>query len=116
MKNRHINDQRLHGFSLIELMVGLTIGLMLSVGVLGVYMAQFNTYKTNMSQASIQSAENAISALISPIIRSAGFCGCANVTKAISNLNAGGPPPLSTLGTNPTMVMGYDAAAGTTIK
>jgi type IV pilus assembly protein PilW len=103
------------GFSLTELMIGLTLGIMLSIAVIGVYVTQVGSYKTNISQSTIQDAENTISALIIPIIRSAGFCGCASVTQAISNLNAGGPAPLGTLNTTATAVRGYDASAGTSI-
>lgn len=103
------------GISLVEIMVGLTLGVILSIAIIGVYIAQKNTYRTNISQATIQNAESAISALITPAIRSAGFCGCASVIQSISNLNGGGSPPLGTLGTTPSMVMGYDAAAGNTL-
>lgn len=116
LHSRVLNKSRQNGFSLVELMVGLTLGLMLSIAVIGVYVAQMSTYKTNTAQATIQSAENAITGLITPIIRSAGFCGCTTVLKANSNLNAGGPPPLGTLNTTPSMIRGYDAAAGTTIN
>lgn len=105
-----------NGFSLVELMVALTLALMLSIGVLGVYIAQVNTYKTNISQSTTQNAISAISALMAPTIRSAGFCGCATIRDAISNLKSGGPPPLGTLSTTASMMMGYDAAAGTVIN
>lgn len=104
--------KKIQGFSLVEIMVGVTLGLILSIAIIGVYLAQKNTYKTNTSQALIQSAASAISALLTPAIRSAGFCGCANITQAISNLNGGGSPPISTLNTVPSMVMGYDAMNG----
>jgi type IV pilus assembly protein PilW len=100
------------GISLVEIMVGLTLGVILSIAIIGVYIAQKNTYKTNASQASIQNAENAISALVSPTIRAAGFCGCATLLQGLSHLNGGGAPPLGTLGNNLSMVMGYDAASG----
>ncbi len=103
------------GFSLVEIMVSITLGIILSLAVIGVYLAQRNTYKTNVSQAGIQNTENAIAALITPTIRSAGFGGCATLTQALSNLNPGGPPPLGTLNTTPAFLMGYDAAAGTTL-
>lgn len=105
----------IRGFSIIEILVGLALGAILSIAVIGVYLAQKNTYKTNVAQAMIQNAESAIAALVTPTIRAAGFCGCTSIIQALSNLNAGGPPPIGTLGTTPTMVMGYDAAAGTTI-
>ena len=105
----------IRGVTLIELMIGLSLGLIVSLAFLGVYLAQTNIYRTNLSQAAIQDAENAISALLSPVIRSAGFCGCTTISQAVSNLNLGGPPPLGNLGTTQAAIMGYDAAAGTTI-
>ena len=103
------------GISLIEIMIGITLGIMLSIAVIGIYLAQKNTYKTNVSQATIQSSENAISALVIPTIRAAGFCGCSSTNQAISNLNPGGPPPLGTLNTLPTMIMGYTIMTGNPI-
>ena len=103
------------GFSLVEIMIGLTLGVILSIAVIGVYLAQKNTYNTNTSQATIQNAESAIADLVTPSIRSAGFCGCTTIIQALTNLNTGGPPPLGTLDTTPSMLMGYDAAVGTTI-
>lgn len=99
----------MYGISLVEIMVGLTLGVILSLALIGVYIAQKNTFNTNMSQSIIQSSESAISALISPTIRGAGFCGCTSVIKALSSLNGGGPPPLGTLSVNPSMIMGYDS-------
>jgi type IV pilus assembly protein PilW len=104
------------GFSLVEVMIGLTLGLILSVAIIGVYLAQVSTYKTSNTQALIQSAENAITELITPILRSAGNCGCTSTNRAMSNLNAGGPPPLGTFGTTAAMITGYNAAAGTSIN
>lgn len=106
---------KLKGFSIVDLMVGATLGLMLLIAVAGVYLAQKNAYKTNTSQANIQSAENAIAYLILPTVRSAGFCGCGTLLQAVSNLNAGGAAPISSLNSTPSMVKGYDAALGTVI-
>ena len=103
----------LRGFSLVEIMVGLTLGVILSIAVIGVYLAQKNIYKTNASQATIQNDENAIAALVTPTLREAGFSGCTTVIQGLSNLNAGGPPPISTLGSNPRMIMGYGAISNT---
>lgn len=101
------------GFSLVELMVAMAIGLVLIDLTINVYLAQIQNYRTSNAQAAIQSAQNAIAALVMPVIRSAGFCGCSSVVLALSNLNAGGPPPIGTLGTMPSMVMGYNANGST---
>lgn len=102
-----------NGFSLVELMVATAIGLIISYAVLQIYLAQSQLYKASSSQDLIQSSENAIANLITPIIRSAGFTGCGNISTAVSNLNAGGPSPLGTLNTNPTMIMGYSGGGAT---
>lgn len=104
------------GFSIVETMIGITLGIILSIAILSVYLAQKNTYRTNTSQALIQNTESAIAALMIPTIRSAGFCGCNSAIFALSNLNEGGPPPLGSLSTTPSIIYGYDASAGTTIN
>lgn len=113
-----MKSTRQRGFSLIELMVALTIGLILVGGIIAVYLAQVQTYKTTGSQGEIQDEENALAALVTPAVRSAGFLGCSNVALATSNLNPGGSPPLGNLGTVAAMVTGYDytgtAGSGTT--
>lgn len=110
-----MNNSSARGISLVEIMLALTLGIILSISLIGVYIAQKNTYKTNVSQASIQNSESAITALVAPAIRSAGFSGCTSLIQAISNLNGGGSPPIGTLDTTPSMIRGYDAAAGTTL-
>ena len=101
------------------MMVALTIGVILIGAVIGIYLAQSKVYKGANSQASIQNAENAIAALLVPTVRAAGFGGCSTLGSAVSNLVAGGPPPLGALATTPAMVAGYDyvntAGAGTAL-
>jgi type IV pilus assembly protein PilW len=106
------------GLSLVEMMISLGIAMFLMVIALGIFMQETGLYKTTGTQATIQSAENAISSLVAPAVRSAGFMGCASLGPNYSfsyNLNPGVSPPLGTLGTptpNPTTasgVFGYDA-------
>ena len=115
VKNHLHSDGLSDGFSLVELMIGLTLSLILTVAIISVYLAQKNIYKTNSAQASIQNAESAIAALVTPTIRAAGFSGCTTVLQALSNLNAGGPAPLGALSTTASMVMGYGSTASSPI-
>ena len=103
------------GYTLVELLVAMSIGLILVGAVIAAYVTQTQTYNATSSVAGTQSAENAIAALVTPIVRATGFFGCLTNTQPIPNLNAGGSPPLQTLGTAPTLVYGYDASgtAGT---
>jgi type IV pilus assembly protein PilW len=96
------------GFSLVELMVAVTCGLILIAGIMAVYVAQVNSYAMAGSQGSLQQEESAISALVMPTLRGAGFVGCSNFTLGQSGLNGGGPPPLGTFNTSQTVVYGYD--------
>ena len=97
------------GYTLIELLISMTIGVILIGGILVAYQVQTGVYKVTNSQAAIQNAENAVSALVIPVIRSAGFLGCSTAVQAPTNsLNSGAPPPLGAL-TGPGIIFGYDA-------
>lgn len=97
------------GFTLVELLVAMTIGVILLGAVIEVYVVQTKSHKTANSQAGVQNAENAIAALVTPIIRAAGFAGCSTLQQTLaSNLNPGGPAPLGALA-SPSMLFGYEA-------
>jgi type IV pilus assembly protein PilW len=83
-----IQARRQAGLSLIELMIGLTIGLMLTLGLFTLIAGQSTTFKTQDDFARMQ--ENATSALryIGDSIRMAGFYGFTQDPAAIS-LTAG---------------------------
>lgn len=106
-----MNYKKQQGFSLVELMVATVISILLSYAVMEVYVAQTLIYKTANSQDLIQSTENAIANLVTPVIRSAGFAGCATTNTAVSNLNEGGSNPIGTLNTLPTLVAGYNCSS-----
>jgi type IV pilus assembly protein PilW len=101
------------GYTLVELLVAMSIGIILIGAVIVVYLAQTQTYRVVNSQAGIQNAENAIAALVAPAVRAAGFVGCSTISQPpdslTSNLNAGGPPPLDTQ-PPASMLFGYDAS------
>ncbi len=82
------------GFSLVELMVAITIGLVILAGVITVFVAQRQVYGTATAQASIQNAENAIAAIVGPAVRGAGFAGCGAFSTAgtIIDTSGGGLP------------------------
>ena len=99
-----------NGYTLVELLVAMAIGLVLIGGVITAYLVQTQVYKVTNSQAAIQNAENAIAVLVLPVIKSSGFLGCSTTDQPTTNtLNAGAPPPLGAA-TTPGMVFGYDAS------
>jgi len=105
-----LNRSKQQGFSLVELMVSVLIGAIITYSVLQIYLAQTQLYKTSNSQDIIQSMQNAIMNLITPTVRSAGFVGCGSMSTAVSNLNGGGPSPLGSINTLPTLITGYNGS------
>ena len=77
------------GFSLVELMVAIAIGLVVLAGIVTVFVAQRQVYGTATAQASIQNAENAIAAMVAPAVRGAGFAGCGAFSTTGSIINSG---------------------------
>ena len=106
-------NKNFSGFSLIELLIAMTLGLFLVGAIISVYLAETQIYKSTNSQATIQNAENAIAGLVTPVIRSAGFNGCSSLAQSLSNLTAGAPPPLGTLTSNSNAVFGYQGGGAT---
>ncbi|MFY7698145.1 MAG: PilW family protein [Legionella sp.] len=106
-----MNNVNSQGFSIVEFMVAIALGLIINYAVLQVYLAQTQIYKTTNSQNVTLNVETAISQLITPIIRSAGYLGCGSMNTAISNLINGGPPPLGLFGNTTTMIYGYSGSS-----
>ncbi len=100
--------KRHQGFSLVELMVAIAIGLVILAGVITVFIAQRQVYGTATAQASIQNSENAIAAIVGPAVRGAGFTGCGSFATAgtIINTSAGSLPYNFS-----SPLFGYDATA-----
>lgn len=77
---------RAGGYTLIELMIAMALGLIVVAGILTVFMALQQVYGTALAQARVQNAGNAISAIISPAIRGAGFGGCGRLIPTSLNI------------------------------
>jgi type IV pilus assembly protein PilW len=101
MKHRHA------GFGLIELMIAMALGLFVVAGVLVVFIAQRQVYQSSNSQSLIQDADNAISAIITPVVRGAGFTGCASLAGGVKAYPSATTTPLTFNTTSP--VQGFDS-------
>lgn len=95
------------GFGLIELMLAMVLGLIVLAGVLVVFIAQRQVYQSSNSQALIQDADNALSAIITPVIRGAGFTGCGSISTGVNSYVNVPAKPL-TFNTN-SAVQGFEA-------
>lgn len=98
---------RTGGFGLLELMIAMGLGLIVVAGAVVVFVAQRQIYQAASSQALTQDAENALSAIISPVIRGAGFTGCSTIGNGIKSWVTPVTTPL-TFDTS-SAVRGYEA-------
>lgn len=71
---RHTSRQS--GFSLIELMIALVLGLILTAGVISVYMTSKKTYALNVGIGQVQESGRFALGFMEEPIRMAGFMGC----------------------------------------
>lgn len=104
--NRHVRTRRRSGgLTLIEVMVALVVGLILSAGAIQIFISSKKTFQTTDAVSRIQ--ENGRYALnfLSKDVRTAGFWGCAqdiemtnHVNDSSGALDLGGPPLIGTEG------------------
>lgn len=97
------------GFTLIELMVSITIGLFLSAVVGGVYISSKDSFSYQDAMSRLQ--ENARFAMerIARDVRMAGYSGCGNLSKVANTVNNGSTSWWLNF---TTPVMGYDNLSG----
>ena len=100
MNPRHIQDKchagfprKDSGFSLVELMIALVISLILTAGVIQVYLSSKSAYSTNQALASVQENGRFGLNFLTRDIRMADFWGCFkqqsnNVSNHVNNTNA----------------------------
>ncbi len=106
------------GFSLVELMVGMVLGLFLALGIGQVFVSNNNTFRTQEGMAKIQEGGRFAMQRISTAVRSAGFFGCAGMTgKAAIKpyvIASNAPTGLASITTD-TPIFGTDNASSMTI-
>ncbi|MEN3157244.1 prepilin-type N-terminal cleavage/methylation domain-containing protein [Alkalimonas sp. NCh-2] len=76
--------EKSHGFTLVELMIALVLGLVLLAGVIGVFLSNQATSRVNHELATLQSSARLAFQMMSQDIRSAGFAGCNNSGRVVS--------------------------------
>jgi type IV pilus assembly protein PilW len=109
----HTGNKQEQGFSLIELMIALVIGLILIAGVLQVFVGSKVTYSMQSGLAKIQENGRFAMSFLARDIRQAGYTGCSSNTSFANTLerDASGAVP-SFLDFN-EMVTGLDNMNGT---
>lgn len=78
--------RRTAGFGLVEIMIAITLGLLLTAAVLRLFVANNQTYRTNESVARVQENSRYISDLLNKELRMTGYRGCMSRQSApVSN-------------------------------
>lgn len=81
------------GFSLVELMIAMTLGLIVLGGAIGVFIANQTTSRTNTALSEVQTIARLSFQLLSHDIRKAGFSGCNNNPRVANAISSGGVRP-----------------------
>jgi type IV pilus assembly protein PilW len=75
------------GFTLIELMVAMLLGLVVIAGVVSVFLANQRSYRTNQALGDVQDASRIAFEMMARDIRDAGLTGCSNNGRVANVLN-----------------------------
>lgn len=109
------------GFGLVEVMIAMTIGLLILVGVGYLYMGSRNAFRTSDTLSRMQeNARYALNVLASDI-RQAGYAGCGNMAGVVMRTIANPPVPQMTQANaivpynNPAAGVPVDHVAGTDV-
>jgi len=77
--------RRFRGFTLIELMVAMLLGLIVIGGVTSVFLAGQQTYRTNEALGDVEDGSRTAFEMLARDIRSAGLTGCDTSSGRVSN-------------------------------
>lgn len=81
------------GFSLVELMIAMTLGLIVLGGAVGVFIANQTTSRANSALSDLQTIARLGFQLMSHDIRNAGFSGCTNSMRVANTIAIAGVRP-----------------------
>jgi type IV pilus assembly protein PilW len=80
--------KRLRGFSLVELMVAITLALIVTTGVVSVFTGSRSAFQATSGVANLSDSGRFALMFIENSVRDSGFMACGAATRTISNLNA----------------------------
>lgn len=84
------SSKKTAGFTLIELMVAMLLGLVVIGGVISIFLANLNAYNTNQALGDVQNEARTAFELMARDIRNAGLTGCNN-SASVGNVLKNGP-------------------------
>ncbi len=80
------------GFGLVELMIAMTLGLLLSAAVLQIALASKNSYRVVEASSRLQESGRFAMSHLARDLRSAGYMGCPSLQRSVVNVIAKDPP------------------------
>lgn len=85
----HEMRQKIGGFTLVELMIAMVLGLVIIGGVISVFIANKQSYRTNEALSQVQDHSRTAFEFLARDIRMAGLTGCGNLNRIANVLNNG---------------------------
>src|ERR1700733_4381744 len=79
--------KRLRGFSLVELMVAITLALIVTTGVISVFAGSRSAFQSTAGVANLSDSGRFALMFIETAVRDSGFMACGAATRTVSNLN-----------------------------
>lgn len=110
--NHRKHQHAQHGFSLIEIMIALIIGFILTGGAIQIFISSKATYKLESALTRLQETGRYIVDTVAKEVRMAGYTGCSSRGNISVNVIANSPPPLTIGDSN--SILGYNGGAGWT--
>lgn len=105
--------QRSRGYTLVELMIAVTLGLMITAGVAAVLLSSSTIFRSADSRAQIQSGARFGMALLEEDVRMAGYMGCFNMNMFRSRMRNMSTNPTSFANNYAVRIAGFDASSAT---
>ncbi len=109
--NRVVDCRASRGLSMVELLVALALGLIITAAVLQMFLASKTTYRMQEALARVQENGRFAIGQLANDIRMAGYMGCSNVDRMEVNIIA--DPPSSYSFSSSTVVTGIDNVGAT---
>lgn len=89
MRPLRVRTGSARGFTLIELMVAMLLGMVVVAGVGSVFLSNQRVYRTNRALSDVQDSSRVAFELLARDIRNAGLTACSNSGRVSNVLNAG---------------------------
>lgn len=108
MKQIELTRGQSFGFSLVELMIAMVLGLAITGGVTALFISNNQSYRTQQAAANAQESGRLAFELLARYIRMAGSTGCPDTGRVVDVIKAGGTGTSWWTGPFDSAVQGYN--------